>query len=111
MIEVTLYEYLNNALTVPAYMERPNSPPESFVLIEKTGSGRSNLVRQSTFAVQSIAPSLADSATLNEQVVAAMDGIIELDEISKVELMGDYYFPNTQRKEHRYQAVFRLTHY
>jgi hypothetical protein len=111
MIEVTLLNYLNNVLSVPAYMERPENPPARFVLIEKTGSNRQNLVRQSTFAVQSIAESLAEAAILNDGVLTAMDGILELDEISKVEQMGDYYFPNTQRKEYRYQAVFRLTHF
>lgn len=111
MIEVELYEYLNSALSVPAYMERPENPPTKFVLIEKTGSEKLNLVTKATFALQSIAQSLADAATLNEEVVTVMDSMAGLDKISKTENMGDYYFPNTQRKEYRYQAVYRLTYY
>ena len=111
MIEVELYEYLNSALSVPAYMERPENPPAKFVLIEKTGSEKLNLVTKATFALQSIAQSLADAATLNEEVVTVMDCMAGLDKISKTENMGDYYFLNTQRKEYRYRAVYGLTYY
>lgn len=112
MIEKVLYDYLNSALTVPAYMERPaENCPDSFILVEKTGGSRANQIQRSTIAVQSYAPTLYQAATLNETVKQAMLDAVELSDIGAVRLNSDYNFSNTARKEHRYQAVFEITHY
>lgn len=111
MIEITVLNYLNHCLTPPCYMEMPDDPSGSFVIIEKTGSSVSNRISQATFAIQSYASSLADAATLNEQVKTAMEAMIELDEISRVELNSDYNYTDTDLKAYRYQAVYVITHY
>ena len=41
MIEKIAINHLSTALTVPVYMEIPENPPNTFVLVEKTGSSRS----------------------------------------------------------------------
>ena len=53
MIEKTIREYLADRLSVPVYLEIPANPPESFVLIEKTGSDVVNMILKATFAIQS----------------------------------------------------------
>lgn len=111
MIEITILNYLNRELTPPCYMEMPDSPSGSFVIIEKTGSSVTNRIHQATFAVQSYAASLAEAAALNEDVKEAMESMVELDEISKVELNSDYNYTDTALKAYRYQAVFVVTHY
>lgn len=112
MIEQRLLEYLNSSLSpVPCYLEMPESPTGQFVIIEKTGSSITNRITKANFAIQSYADSLYDAAALNEQVKAAMDSMLEMDTISKVELNSDYNFTDTDLKAYRYQAVFVLTYY
>ena len=111
MIETVVLNYLNNALTPPCYMEMPEDPSGSFVIIDKTGSSVTNRITKANFAIQSYADTLYDAAALNEQVKAAMESMIELDTISKVELYSDYNFTDTDLKAYRYQAVFVLTYY
>ncbi|OOV85805.1 hypothetical protein BTA35_0216720, partial [Oceanospirillum linum] len=64
-----------------------------------------------TFAFQSYAPSMYEAAVLNEAVKETVEGMIELDEISKIKLNSDYNYTDTTTKEYRYQAVFDMNHY
>ena len=111
MIESVVLNYLNDAITPPCYMEMPEDPSGSFVIIDKTGSSVTNRITKANFAIQSYADTLYDAAALNEQVKAAMESMIELDTISKVELNSDYNYTDTALKAYRYQAVFVLTYY
>lgn len=112
MIELILLDYLKSALSVPVCMEKPTNETE-FVLIEKTGSGRTNHVNSATFAIQSWSTSLYKACALNEAVKEALlgdgvnhYGIAETAEISKCELNSDYEYSDTSSKDYRYQAVF-----
>ena len=111
MIEVIVLRYLEGRLPVPVYMSQPEQPPPRFVFLEKLGSGRTNHVNRATFAAQSYGENLLDAMELNEAVKAALDGITELPEVTASRLNSDYPFPDEQRKKHRYQAVYDLTHY
>lgn len=111
MIELVIKNYLDGHLSVPSFLERPKNSPESFVLFEKTSSGKNNYLPSSTFAFQSYAPSMYEAAVLNEEVKEAVEGMIILDEISKIKLNSDYNFTDTTTKEYRYQAVFDINHY
>lgn len=108
MIEKTVLDYLNKALDVPAYMERPVDVPKRFVLLEKTGGSVENHIKNATFAIQSHAESLYQAALLNEKVKEAMDNIVSTEDIGRSELNSDYNFTNTTRKEYRYQAVYEI---
>ncbi len=110
MIETTLLEYLGENLSVPVCMEAP-AQVTGYVLLDKTGSSRQNHIITSTFAVQSYGASLLEAAQLNEEVEEAMAGLLELDEITKVDLETDYNFTNTTTKQYRWQAVYHITHY
>lgn len=111
MIENVIKAYLEKKLSVNVYLEYPDKPAESFVIVDKTGSSRENLISTATFAVQVYAPSKFKAAELNELVKKAMDQLIELDEVTSSKLNTDYPFPDVQRKRHRYQAVYDVTHY
>ncbi len=113
MIEVTVRNYLNNALDVPVYMEVPKDVtlPGEFVVVEKTGSGRTNHLNAATFAIQSYSTSMYKAALLNEKVKEAMDSLMTLDEVSRSALNSDYNFTDTQKKQYRYQAVYDINHY
>lgn len=111
MIEKILLDYLGRKLPVPVRMEEEADLPEKYVLVEKTGSSMTNHIRHATVAIQSYAGSLYEAAELNEEVKAAMDEIIVLDEITRSELNSDYNYTDTATKRYRYQAVYDLTHY
>ena len=111
MIEKTILDYLDQALDVPVCMERPEEPPNQYVLIEKTGSGKRNHICDATLSIQSYAPSLYEAAELNETVKTAMESAVILSEICRVSLNSDYNFTDTAMKQYRYQAVFDITHY
>ena len=111
MIEMTVLNYLETVLDVPVYMEVPEDPETTFVVVQKTGSSKTNFLYSATFAVQSYAESLLKAALLNEKVKAALDEIIVLDEIASSELNSDYPFTDESEKRYRYQAVYDLFHY
>ncbi|MGI6204225.1 MAG: hypothetical protein ACOYJH_02980 [Anaerovoracaceae bacterium] len=111
MIEETIIAYLNKALDVPAYLERPESPGSSYVLVEKTGSGVSDHISSGTFTLQSYAGSLYAAASLNDKVKKAMFSAVSEPEIASVSLNSDYNFTDPSTEEYRYQAVFDIVHY
>ena len=110
MIAKTLLDYLDNNLSVPVVMEAPEQTT-GYVLIDQTGSSRTNHIITTTFAIQSYGASLYDAMVLNDEVKDAMVGFTELDEITRVELQTDYNFTDTATKQYRWQAVYLITHY
>ena len=103
-------DYLFSTLGVPAYAEEQHSPPVQYLIIEKTGGGQTNLINQSTIAIQSYSNSLYNASALNEDVKAAMADMIALDGISAVKLNSDYNWTDEETRRYRYQAVFDITH-
>lgn len=108
MIEKTIYDYLKSCMDVPVYMEKQDSMPETYLLIEKTGSSVSNFIHSATFAIQSYSTSMYKASELNEIVKEKMDDLITLPNISKSSLNSDYNFTDTQTKKYRYQAVYDI---
>lgn len=111
MIEKVVLDYLSGALSVPVLLEVPENQPETFIVVEKTGSSRENRVNRSTLAVQSYAATLYNAAALNELVKHAMDGLSGLPQVGSARLNSDYNFTDAGSKQYRYQAVYDLTHY
>lgn len=111
MIEKKVLDWLDTQLSVPVYMERPLDVPESYVLLEKTGSSMENWIYSVMIAVQSYAPTLLGAAQLNELVKAAMLNMIERGDVSSVRLNSDYNYTDTATKSYRYQAVFDIVAY
>ena len=111
MIELIVMNYLSSALGVPVFTTEPESPPDSYLLVQKTGSSVRNWIRMATIAVQSYGISLQEAATLNERVIRAMLEAPSLDEISSCELNSDYNFTDSRTRRFRYQAVFDLVYF
>ena len=110
MIAKILLDYLNEHLSVPAYMEA-HSELTDYVLIDQTGSSRENQITTTTLAIQSYGDTLYNAMLLSESVKQAMDGFLQLPQVARVELQTDYNFTNTTTKQYRWQAVFLITHY
>lgn len=118
MIEKTVYDYLSSRLDVPVLLELPEVPseefpvfPSSLIIIEKIGETVSDHVHTASVALQSYSTErLYDAAALDEQVRAAMDDIIELDEIGGVFLASNYNFTDTSTKRYRYQCIYEISY-
>ena len=109
MIELIILNHLKSKLSETVAMEKEETMPDKFVLMEKTGSGETNHVSSATFAFQSYSKkSLFEASELNEKVKQAVKDLIELDSIASVKLNTDYNFTDTTTKEYRYQTIFDL---
>lgn len=111
MIELVILNYLNEHLSVPSFLEHQKSEPKRFVIFEKTSSSKANYLPSSTFAFQSYTESMYEAAKLNEEVKQVVEEMIELDEISGINLNSDYNYTDIETKRYRYQAVFDINHY
>lgn len=112
MIEKIVYDYLNNELTTPVYLEIPKAKPSKYYTIEKTGGDIENKIIKSNIVIQSYGKTLFEAASMNETVKGLMlDGLVTLDSISRVELNSDYNYTDPTTAIYRYQAVFVVTHY
>lgn len=114
MIEKVIYDYLSNAQElqgISVNMEVPQNPPKTFIVIEKTSSGRTNYIESSTIAIQCYSDTLFNAAALSATVKEVMLNSIVLDDIARCKLNSEYNYTDTQMKKYRYQAVYDLTHY
>lgn len=111
MIEKRIIDYLSESLNISVYTEMPDTNTGRFLVVEKTGSTRENLLDSATMVVQSYAESMYQAAALNMKVKAAMYDMIFNDDISDVRLNSDYNYTDTTTKRYRYQAVFVVTYY
>lgn len=106
--EKVLFDYLDNSLmvNVPIKTETPEDPPEKYVIFERTGS-RSTEERLGavTFSVKSIAPTLYETVTLNENVKEALRRMPEITEVYGVEIQSDYNSTDTRMKQYRYTTI------
>ncbi|HEL2592354.1 TPA: hypothetical protein U1212_001647 [Streptococcus suis] len=105
MIEVITLNFLTEHLSAPVYTEHQEEMPERFAIFEKTSGGKKNHLNQATLAIQSYGQSLEEAAFLNEEVKRAVEKMVVLPSISRVELNSDYNFTDTETKRYRYQAV------
>ena len=111
MIEITVRDFLAEKLPVPVYMEFPSNPSNRFVVLRKGGSGREDWLKSAMFVADSYGESLLEAAKLNELVIAAMDDLTDLPEISASKPAGDYPAFDEINKRYRYQAVCNITYY
>lgn len=109
-MEKILYDFLNNELDVPVYLEIPTSPGDTFVTIELTGRTENGKVETGVFAIQTHAKRRLQASTLADTVNNAMKDLLFIDSVSQVEKNSGFYnFTNLDTKEYRYQAVYEIT--
>lgn len=111
MIEKIVIDYLKDSLELEVYAEFPEEPPETFLIVEKTGSRREEKIDYATLAIQSYAKSLHSAAELNEQVKKRMEDIADLPAVNAADLNSDYNFTDLSMKRYRYQAIFEIIYY
>lgn len=109
MIELIVFEYLKKHLSVPVKAERDDNL-DRYVYMEKT-QNNGKFIHSCTMAIQSYGGDFLNTVKLNEEVKKVMSGLIEMDEITKCELVNDYVFNDLVRKKNRYQAIFEIAYY
>lgn len=111
MIEEIVLNHLERKMNIPVHMEIPENPQGKYLVLEKTSGSKENHICTAMIAVQSYAPTLYECAKLNELAKKAMEQLVEVDDVCRVELNADYNYTDTATKRYRYQAVFDITHY
>lgn len=110
-IEIEIRNYLAGQLDdIPVNVQKPDGPPDLYVLIEKVGSFRNHGLWTDSFAVQSCGKNILEVMNLNQEIKTVLPGIVELDDFFRCECETDYNFTNTETKEYRYQAVFEIVY-
>lgn len=108
MIETILRDYLADNVSVPVLMERPLSPPASYIILDRTGGSEEDKIPFARFAVQSYAESLYEAAALSHSVCALLDTMPDTQPVFSAIKNSEYNFTDTQTKEYRYQAVYTI---
>ena len=113
MIEETVLQFLEGKLSeldppVPVFFERPETLPDKYVILEKTGTSVVNYIYSATFAVQSYAPSLHEAASLNGLVKSYMENLPDERDVGACDCNSDYNFTDPDTRDYRYQAVFDI---
>ena len=108
MIETILLNYIKNNMDLTVLMEEPETPPERYIVLQKTGSAMENQIKSATFAVMSYGASLADAAAINADVIDKVLAMNPNDGVFVAVLNSDYEYTNTATKQYRYQAVIQI---
>lgn len=111
MIEKIVKKYLETAVCIPVFMEKPSEKLDKYILMTKTGNSQKDFISSATIELLVCADSMNKAALLNEEVKKAMDNLVALDEIVKSGLNTDYPYADTQTKEYRYQTVYDIVYY
>lgn len=117
MIEATILDYLAEKLDVPVFLEIPETPseeyekiPDEFVLIQRVGGTKRNMIMTSSFAFQSYAQRLSRAIKIDMAVRDAMDVITMRPDIQASHMASNYNFTDTTLKRYRYQCTYDITH-
>lgn len=111
MIEKIIRDYLLTVLDVPVYVDVPADPPDTYVIIQRTGGSETEHIRSAVMAIQSYGPRKTAAAELHEQVLALLPAIADGVEVSACDINAEYDFTDTTTKRYRYQAVFDIIYY
>ena len=107
MIEVKLYNFLKSRLNdVTVCLERPETKPDYYVLIERTGGMETNYISGATVDIISKAPTLYKAMELDEKVRNAMRDFINVDNVSSCTLNATGNWTDTTTHEYRYHSTF-----
>lgn len=110
VIEYNLLDFLNANLSVPVYMEEPDTIIDSYIIIQKTGESRTDQINSATFAIQSYGKTKENAIDLNESVKAVMDVMPQTQDVFSCKLNSDYDYTDSETKRYRYQAVYVITY-
>lgn len=110
MIEKKVVDCLKSRLTVPVGAQTPEGPPESYVVVERTGGGEKDGLRAAVLAIRCTASTLWSAIVLcnaSVEVLKAMPEDVPNVFSARLE-SGPYNQTDTRTKSFRYTAIFRV---
>lgn len=110
MITKTVIDFLTDA-GFDAYAERPEKPPDEYIIVEQMSGGKTNGLSRARVAVQCYSGTLFNSMQLDESVRHTMDDITSLPELSGCELENSYNYTLTPAKQYRWQSIYNIHYY
>lgn len=113
MIEIDLLNFLTSTFEgVDVLTEvQPKTAPETYILIEKVGSSRTNHLEFPIVNIKTVSTTMAKAATLGEQVKQALETLQGYKGIASASINSSYNDANTATKEYRYCTVVQFTYY
>lgn len=110
-IEVIVLRILAARLPEQIYAEYPPDPPAAFFVLDKLADREARFVNTASFALQAYAPTKLAAARLIAGAREALDALLMLPEVSRMQPENEAPFPDTRTKAYRYQATFDVTYY
>ena len=111
-IEKFLFDFFNEKMDTPAYLEKPNGLTMPFTVIDVTGIREmSPGVYFATAALQSYSHSKFEAEELNRAVMETAESLRDCMEIGGASLDTYTPFTDVTRKMYRYQAVYNIVFY
>lgn len=90
---------------VGVYGSIPETRPERFVTVERTGGQVSGLVDYPTFAVQCWGESRAEAAALASRATQALQSLVSYPQVASISVDSLYNFPDPDSRQARYQLT------
>ena len=83
----------------------PETRPERFVTVERTGGQVSGLVDYPAFAVQCWGESRAEAAALASRATQALQSLVSYPQVASISVDALYNFPDPDSRQARYQLT------
>ena len=103
-IEQAIIQHLNSK-NYSAYADVPNPMPASFVTVERTGGGDSDMIDRATLAVQCWASGRKAAADMADAVRCELVAMTGTGGFGAVTVQSIYNWPDAKARKARYQLV------
>lgn len=110
-IEQLMVEHVQNQTGVRTGGEIISGQKVPFIVVQKRGGSRRNMISSATMQFDCYAESLLKASELCKSVQKAVEESTALNDISGVEFGGDYNSTDPDTKRHCYTAMYDITHY
>jgi len=107
LIEEIIKKYLDDELSVDAFLEVPDSIPTSFVVFHVIDRGKSDQINMATVEFMSYAETKYDAASLDEEIRELMEEIDDHPDVA-CRFGGGNDTNDTTLKRYRYRCYFNF---
>lgn len=111
MIEEKLIAFLNENGEAPAFGAFPDTEPDNFYLVERSGGGSEPGLDRAILTIMSYAPNRYASASLDYALRGDMLRFYERGDVAHVRHVSSCCLADPRTKRERYQAVYEVYSY
>ena len=107
-IEQTIISVLSELLPVPVAAEIPPGPPDSYIIVEKTGQREENLLYTGSVVLLSNAPTMAEAIRIDAAARRAMRELTRVPGVFRVNLENSYNNTTRAIKNRQYLSEYEI---